>query len=449
MSTRLAAVAAIVTGAGYGLRPMFSPALSFMAARVAFERPGDGGIGVEDLKKLETSITEMGAKMQKGSDELKKAAELFNTESKNLGDATKETKQLVDKALTEGNNNAAELKVLQAKFAKLEAGEFGQSAPKKTPGEEFVQSDAFKEKAKAISGGERVNIRQAIVTSLTTDAAGSAGAAVAPDRRPGIMLPGLFQPRIRSLLMPGSTDSNLIQYVKEKGWTNNAQSQNGEGELKGQSDIQLELVSATVVTIAHFIVASKQILDDAAAVRSLVDFRLRYGLALEEDDQLLNGVGTNSTLSGLIANSTAYVDQNLVGAGEQMVDILRQAMLQAFLAEWPATGHILHPADWARIELLKDDENRYLWSDPRSLASPSIWGLPVVQTAAMRETKFMTGAFVPAAQIFDRQGATVEVSTEDSDNFRKNLVTIRAEERLTLAVYRDEALIYGDFGENS
>jgi len=401
----------------------------------------------EDLKGLETSIKEMGVKMQAGSDELKKAAELFQTETKRLGSATEETKQTVDKALTEGNKNAEALKLLQADFAKLMAGG-GVDAPAASVGEQFVQSEAFKEMAPKISGGQRANIRQAIVTSLTTDAAGSAGAAVAPDRRPGILMPGLFQPRIRSLLMPGSTDSNLIQYVKEKGWTNNAQSQNGEGELKGQSDIQLEMATAPVVTIAHFVVASKQILDDAAAVRSLIDFRLRYGLAIEEDDQLLNGVGTNSTLNGLINNSTPYVGQ-LTVAAEQYVDVLRMAMLQAYLAEWPATGHILNPADWARIELLKDGENRYQWADPRSLAAPSMWGLPVVQTTAMRETKFMTGAFVPAAQIFDRQGVTVEVSTEDSDNFRRNLVTIRAEERPTLAVYRDEALIYGDFGEAS
>jgi hypothetical protein len=51
-----------------------------------------------------------------------------------------------------------------------------------------------------------------------------------------------------------------------------------------------------------------------------------------------------------------------------MIDQLRLAMLQASLAEFPADGMILHPTDWARIELLKDGEDRYLWSNPRSLA---------------------------------------------------------------------------------
>ena len=63
----------------------------------------------------------------------------------------------------------------------------------------------------------------------------------------------------------------------------------------------------------------------------------------------------------------------------------------------------------------------------------------------MTVDKFLTGAFQLGAQIFDREDANVEISTEDSDNFRKNLVTVRAEERLALAVYRPEAFVKGDF----
>ena len=58
--------------------------------------------------------------------------------------------------------------------------------------------------------------------------------------------------------------------------------------------------------------------------------------------------------------------------------------------------------------------------------------------------KFMVGAFNMGAQVFDREDANVQVSTEDGDNFTKNLVTIRGEERIALAVFRPQSFVYGD-----
>jgi HK97 family phage major capsid protein len=127
------------------------------------------------------------------------------------------------------------------------------------------------------------------------------------------------------------------------------------------------------------------------------------------------------------------------------MDVLRLAMLQAALAEYPATGHVLHPTDWAGIETLKDSTGRYIIGNPQGTTQPTLWGLPVVATQAITVRKFLTGAFKLGAQVFDRWTARVEIATENEDDFIKNLVTILAEERLALAVYRPEAFIYGDF----
>jgi hypothetical protein len=62
---------------------------------------------------------------------------------------------------------------------------------------------------------------------------------------------------------------------------------------------------------------------------------------------------------GLSQRRSTLADLNII-------DVMRLAMLQAALAEYPATGHVLHPTDWASIETLKDDgEGRYIIGNPQ------------------------------------------------------------------------------------
>jgi HK97 family phage major capsid protein len=179
-------------------------------------------------------------------------------------------------------------------------------------------------------------------------------------------------------------------------------------------------------------------------LQSYIDGRLRYGLAYAEELQLLHGDGLGTNLNGVYTQATAMTDPGIVPL-PQKLDVIRMAMLQATLAEYQPSGMVLHPTDWAGIELTKDTQGRYIIGDPKNDLPARVWGLPVVATQAMLLGKFLVGAFQQGAQIFDRQDARVELSTEDSDNFRKNLVTILAEERLALAVYRPLAFVKGDF----
>jgi len=93
------------------------------------------------------------------------------------------------------------------------------------------------------------------------------------------------------------------------------------------------------------------------------------------------------------------------------------------------------------IELMKTTDGAYLFANPQGTVGPRLWGLPVVTTTSMTVDTALTGSFRLGAQIFDREDANVVVSTEDQDNFVKNMVTIRSESRVALAVYRPEAFI--------
>ena len=190
--------------------------------------------------------------------------------------------------------------------------------------------------------------------------------------------------------------------------------------------------------------ASRQVLSDLPQLQGLIDTELLDGLALAEEQQLLNGDGTGQTLNGLIPNATAY-SAPITLADPTMLDTLGLALLQSALAEFPASGIIMHPADWTRITLLKDADGNYIMGTPGSAIAQRLWGLPVITTQAMTADKFMVGDFRRAATLYDRWSARVETGYVN-DDFTKNLVTILAEERLAQAIKQPKALTYGDFG---
>ena len=379
---------------------------------------------------------------KKQVDHVKGIAEEFKGKAA-AGDKIAEgAKQTADEAIVKLNEAKARLDEPEQKMARRphEGRE-----EVKSLGRQFVDSDSYKSLTGSAGQRGKANLEiKATITSATTDAAGSAGDLVQATRLPGIVGAPERKLTIRDLLMQGRLDGNSLEFVQETGFTNSA-APVAEGALKPQSDIKFDLKSTTAKVIAHYMKASRQILDDASQLQSYIDGRLRYGLAFKEEQQILNGDGTGQNLLGIVPQATAYVrPAGVTTTAESKLDTLRFAMLQAILAEYPASGHVLNPIDWAAIETLKDTSGQYIIGNPQGGLNPTLWGLPVAETQAIASGKFLTGAFSMGAQIFDRWASRVEVATENEDDFVKNLVTILAEERLALAVYRPEAFIYGN-----
>jgi HK97 family phage major capsid protein len=308
----------------------------------------------------------------------------------------------------------------------------------KSIGGQVVESDELKEYVKEGNFKKSITVQVKAVTS----AANSAGAAVAPDRLSGIVTLPQQRLTVRDLLSPGRTSSNLIQYIKETGFVNNAATV-AEGAKKPESSITMTEAQSVVAKIAHFIKASSEIMSDFPALQSIIDTRLRYGLALIEEAQLLKGSGVGNNLNGIYTQASQYAAPIVIN-NPTRIDVLRLALLQAELAEYPSTGIVLNPADWTAIELQKDSTGAYIFANPQSTAQPGLWGRPVVTTKSMTVDEFLVGAFKMGAQIFDREQASVTIATQNEDDFVKNLVTILAEERLALADYRPEAFVKGD-----
>jgi HK97 family phage major capsid protein len=250
--------------------------------------------------------------------------------------------------------------------------------------------------------------------------------------------------RVRDLLPIVGISTGAMEYPRQTTRTNAADVV-PEGELKPESALGWTMETVTPKVIAHWVPASRQILDDSRQLRDTIDNELLYGLAYAEE-QILNGDGTGENLDGLVANATAYSAPFDPDGTETMLDIVALAILQNALAEEPADGIIVHPSDWIRMRLLKDADGKYLLGDPAAQVTPQLFGLPVVATQAMAIDKFLVGNFRRAATLYDRWTPRVEVSTEHADFFTRNLVAILAEERIALAPKNAAALTFGDFG---
>ncbi|NRG20278.1 phage major capsid protein [Klebsiella michiganensis] len=390
------------------------------------------------LKKVTASIEEATGKFNA------KAEEAL-TEAKKNGKLSAETKDTVDKMASELNALKEAEKTLKAALGELEqhVAQMPLANAKQvveSVGQQVISAEALKTFAASVAASQRISIP--VKAALLT--ANVPGNIVAPDRLPGIDTAPKQRLFIRDLIAPGTTASNTIYWVQQTGFTNNAAAV-AENTTKPYSNIEFAEKITPVRTIAHLFKASKQILDDFSQLQSQVDAEMRFGLKYVEEQEILFGDGTGAHLEGIIPQASAFAAAFQV-ENQNGIDDLRLAMLQAQLARFPASGHVLHFIDWAKIELTKDTLGRYILANPAALTGPTLWGLPVVATEATAfQGKFLTGAFSAGAQIFDREETNVVISTENADDFEKNMITIRCEERLALAVKRPEAFVYGSF----
>ncbi|HBU7961855.1 TPA: phage major capsid protein, partial [Klebsiella pneumoniae] len=372
-------------------------------------------------------------------------AEEALTEAKKNGKLSAETKDTVDKMASELNALKEAEKTLKAALGELEqhVAQMPLANAKQvveSVGQQVISAEALKTFAASVAASQRISIP--VKAALLT--ANVPGNIVAPDRLPGIDTAPKQRLFIRDLIAPGTTASNTIYWVQQTGFTNNAAAV-AENTTKPYSNIEFAEKITPVRTIAHLFKASKQILDDFSQLQSQVDAEMRFGLKYVEEQEILFGDGTGAHLEGIIPQASAFAAAFQV-ENQNGIDDLRLAMLQAQLARFPASGHVLHFIDWAKIELTKDTLGRYILANPAALTGPTLWGLPVVATEATAfQGKFLTGAFSAGAQIFDREETNVVISTENADDFEKNMITIRCEERLALAVKRPEAFVYGSF----
>jgi len=308
-----------------------------------------------------------------------------------------------------------------------------------TAGGIFIKSDAFKRFADGHT--QKARIEANTITGQSGSPAANSDTLVASDRLAGIVGGAFRTLRVLDVLPMGMTNSNIVEYTKESTFTNSA-AEAAEGATKAESTLEFTLANAPVRTIAHFLKVSKQVLEDSAALQSFIDTRLRYGVELKLETQVIAGAGTGQQISGITAsgNYTAFTPVT----GDTALDSLSKAIQAVEEADYAPTAIMLNPANWHAIARLKDTTNQYIFGSPAGMLGPMLWGLPVVVSNSITANKLLVGAFNVSHQVFMRSGTVVEMFEQDDTNVQKNLLTVRAENRATLATFRAASVYYGN-----
>jgi HK97 family phage major capsid protein len=297
-----------------------------------------------------------------------------------------------------------------------------------TVGSAVVESDAFREFKSGKSDMARVEVKTAIV---------STGAANDPLRhysKPYVDVGVRRGLNLRSVLPSYPTTEGMIELpVKTAATYGSPIVQSAENTAFGESAFTFTNTAVQVATLGHFQKVSKQAMNDSAAFRAFIDGEMLHGLQLAVENQLLNGDGTAGQLTGLLDNATAYSlrSPNLSGAS-----VIRDAMRQVEGADFTPSHIVLHSDDWYSLDVAQS-------ADARTMTTPTLWGLPVICTNSIASGAFLVGDMARCGAIFERETAEVSIATADDDDFRKNMLAVKAEERLALVITNSAALVKG------
>lgn len=339
----------------------------------------------------------------------------------------------------------------------------------KSLGEYFTDSEQFKAATAPFAGKSQIPAGARFATDpvavagglkalIGTDPAGNgsgAGTLWDPERLPTVN-PAWPQLQLRNVVTVGETNSDAVTYARilraGAGSTNGAAgvpeaTKDGAigsgapavtpitGGVKPQSAIGFEKVTAPVVTIAHWVPATKKALSDAGQLRTLIDNFLRQGLEAEVERQILGGDSSaGEEVDGLINTDGIQVQ----AFNTNILVTIRKALTKVRTYGRP-NAVLLSPGNAERIDLLRTSTGQYLGGGAFGPANPTVWRTPIVEVPGLADSTVMVGDFSTAV-LWDREEASITATDSHADFFVRNLVAILAEARAAFGVL-DPALI--------
>ena len=371
------------------------------------------------------NLKEMLKKAMEKMAEVKAAVEKGEKKAEDLSAAIKEVEELQEKIKAA---DAAE-KLIKSLGSNNKPNEDDvEEKPAKSLGENFVRV------LKKSGAGKRFDVSAPsfkAATDTQTSPAGAVGFASTYDKN--VVEAARVQLVVRDLFAAENISGSTLVYLVE-GAMQGTPAVTAEGAEKPQihfADPTPKTVS--LAKVACHIKESDEYINDYPFLASAINGRLLYELGLVEQNKLVTDlIGT----SGIQTDSTTW---KAASTATDIADlILKAAMDVQDGSGFAADGIMMNPADWYSLRIAKASGTGEYFGGGFFGAQnvPNLWGIPVCVTTSIAAGKIMVGAFKTCGSVVQNGGVSVEAVNTNEDDFVKNLMTIRAEERLALAVRR-------------
>ncbi|UUW87406.1 phage major capsid protein [Pimelobacter simplex] len=296
----------------------------------------------------------------------------------------------------------------------------------KSLGEMFTESDAFKTK------GRSADLDMELKTLLSR----SAGWAPETTRGPRVVDFATPAPQILDLIPTTPTSQAAVKYMEETTYTN-AAAERAEGGPYAEAALALTERTSVVQSIGVWLPVTDEQLEDEPRVRAYIDNRLPFMVRQRLGSQVLVGNGTDPNLRGIL--NVAGIQTQAKGT-DPVPDAVYKAMTKVRVTgQALPNAFVAHPNDWQDVRLLRTADGIYIWGSPSEVGPERIWGLQVVQEAALTENTGLVGDFANYSELAVRRGVEVQVTNAHADFFVNGKQAIRASLRAALVIYRPAA----------
>jgi HK97 family phage major capsid protein len=226
----------------------------------------------------------------------------------------------------------------------------------------------------------------------------------------------------------GTTSSKFVTYIQQTAQPTGAWLT--EATSKTEYEEKYAEISKEVKKVAGFVKVSKEMLQDLSFVQSEINNDLIQGVLSKMENSILNGAG-GSDLEGILSFASTFSAGTFANTiiSANILDVIRVAIAQIQSANFNATHVILNPIDVAKMQLTKTSSGEYTMPIfyPSQNNEMKVANLIVVSTTYMTAGNFLVGD-MKRANLKIRENVNLSVGYE-SDDFKRNMVTILAEAR--------------------